>query len=145
MNTDIARNIKQGHITVNQIIQSPDLNADDIDELKAIEPCLHPKEKIRVLVIVEECAECGRQFHHRVISPDQRLQSAIVQIHQGLIDAETVIAAGNYSEEEQAQLKAAWEGRCEHEQIEPYECSCSQKVRYRCKSCARVWEKNPRG
>jgi hypothetical protein len=107
--------------------------------------CNHPREKIRVLLVITGCVECGTQWQHHVAAPDQRLQSVIVQVHQGLIDAETVIAAGNYTEEEQIQLRAAWEGRCEHEHVEEYECSCSQKVRYRCKSCARVWEKNPRG
>jgi transposase-like protein len=145
MDTGIERNIKQGYITANQVTQIPGLGVEDIAKLEAIEPCAHPKDRIRVLVIVEECADCGRQFHHRIVSPNQRLQAAIVQVHQGLIDAETVIAAGNYTEEEQAQLRAAWEGKCEHEQVEEYECSCSQKMRYRCKSCARVWEKNPRG
>jgi transposase-like protein len=145
MNVNIKRNIKQGHIAKDQIIRNAGLSAEGIAELENIEPCHHPRERIRVLVIVEECAECGRQFHHRIISPNRRLQSVIVQIHQGLIDAETVIAAGDYTEEEQIQLRAAWEGHCEHEQVEEYECSCSQKTRYRCKSCARVWEKNPRG
>jgi transposase-like protein len=104
--------------------------------------CPHPH--VQVVLIITKCSECGKQFQHHVATANQRAQTLLVQIHQGLIDAETVIAAGGYTEEEQAQLRAAWEGHCEHEQVEEYECSCSQKTRWRCKSCARVWDHKPR-
>ena len=109
------------------------------NDLGDVEPCNHREtvvERIIVRCTDPDHPDCRRIWQVDPPGSDSRLQAAAQQILHGLIDAETVVAGGAWSDSKKMILLSI--KPCRHDDYEEYECRCAHVTRYRCRGCGKT-------
>jgi hypothetical protein len=127
------KTIRQGLGTVEDLIKQELITSDELPVYQAIETCPHTTKSVDV--IVTKCSECGRVHYLQIDTPKELFARIILQIRQGLMDAETVtLAPDQFTADQLTQLETIVP--CGHLKRRIITC-CGGSVKEECVDCGR--------